>query len=173
MTVNPLAGTANGECGMEDCCLLSKQIIEKILPRPPRNAQRTERAFLPLFPLLSHLTHLTRSVPNNERRRRQLYQFPSSKKAHSSLQRIFLPKRLRETRASVAKRSTVAVFTQPLREKYFFLSTLDSLSGLLLARRSNFATSCGGRPQICRRSGNCCPNSNDSKMVPSLDFMHS
>ena len=129
--------------------------------------------FLPPFPLLSHLTHLTRSVPNNERRRRQLYQFPSSKKAHSSLQRIFLPKRLRETRASVAKRSTVAVFTQPLREKYFFLSTLDSLSGLLLARRSNFATSCGGRPQICRRSGNCCPNSNDSKMVPSLDFMHS
>ena len=89
--------------------------------------EQNER-FLPPFPLLSHLTHLTRSVPNNERRRRQLYQFPSSKKAHSSLQRIFLPKRLRETRASVAKRSTVAVFTQPLREKYFFLSTLDPLT---------------------------------------------
>ena len=71
----PYSGrTANGEWGMEHCCLLSKQIIEKIVPfpRPPAAAvvpstkcpenRTSERRFLP--PLLSSCpTHLTRSSP--------------------------------------------------------------------------------------------------------------
>ena len=99
----PYSGrTANGEWGMEHCCLLSKQIIEKIVPfpRPPAAAvvpstkcpenRTSERRFLPPL-LLSH--SLDSLVPDNERRR-QLYQFPPPKKRtrlRSALRVAFSP----------------------------------------------------------------------------------
>ena len=97
--------TANGEWGMEHCCLLSKQIIEKIVPfpRPPAAdgggpkyempGEQNERAafFAPSPLLLSH--SLDSLVPDNERRR-QLYQFPPPKKRtrlRSALRVAFSP----------------------------------------------------------------------------------
>ena len=115
----PYSGrTANGEWGMEHCCLLSKQIIEKIVPFPrppaavvpstkcPKN-RTSEQRFLP--PLLSSCpTHLTRS-------------------------------------SSPTMNDGVNCINFPLQK-----SALDSppLSGLLLARRSNFASKAETRSAV-------------------------
>ena len=117
----PYSGrTANGEWGMEHCCLLSKQIIEKIVPfpRPPAAAavvpstkcpknRTSERRFLPPSLLSSCPTHLTRSSPTMN--------------------------------------DGVNCINFPLQK-----SALDSapLSGLLLARRSNFASKAETRSAV-------------------------